>query len=55
MANVDAERPPCFKAFWLPFGAPGDDPPCIRQRPLAIAGDRHGFPLRVFAPQAFTF
>ena len=31
---------PCFQAFRLPFGAPGDGPPCIRQRPLAITGER---------------
>ena len=35
----------------LPFGAPGDFPPCIRHRPFGIAGDRHGLPLLVFAPQ----
>src|SRR5262249_13832929 len=40
---------PCFKAFWLPFGAPGDGPPCIRQRPFFIAGDWHGLPRRVRA------
>src|SRR6266567_3987920 len=40
---------PCFSAFLLPFGAPGDFPPCIRQRPFGIAGDRHGLPLRVRA------
>ena len=39
------------EAFLLPFGAPGDAPPCIRQRPFAIAGDWHGVPLRVRAPQ----
>ena len=33
------------------FGALGDGPPCIRQRPLGIAGDWHGFPHRVRAPQ----
>ena len=27
-------------------------PPCIRQRPLAIAGPRHGCPARVRAPQS---
>jgi hypothetical protein len=42
---------PCFRAFSFPFGAPGDGPPCIRQRPFGIAGDWHGLPLRVFAPQ----
>src|ERR1700738_3727404 len=34
----------------LPFGAPGDIPPCIRQRPFGIAADRHGLPLLVRAP-----
>ena len=42
---------PCFSAFLFPFGAPGDGPPCIRQRPFGIAGDWHELPLRVFAPQ----
>ena len=32
------------------LGAPVDGPPCILQRPLAIAGDRQGLPLRVLAP-----
>jgi hypothetical protein len=40
-------RRPCLSAFLLPFGAPGDRPPCIRQRPLGIAGDWHGLLLRV--------
>ena len=26
-------------------------PPCIRHRPLVIAGDWHGVPVRVCAPQ----
>ena len=34
----------------MPFGAPGDGPPCILQRPFGIAGDWHGLPLRVLAP-----
>jgi hypothetical protein len=34
----------------LPFGAPGDIPPCIRQRPFGMLGDRHSFPLLVRAP-----
>jgi hypothetical protein len=38
-------------AFRLPFGAPGEGPPCIRQRPFGIAGDRHWLPRRVRAPQ----
>jgi hypothetical protein len=25
---------PCLKAFLFPLGAPGDIPPCIRQRPF---------------------
>jgi hypothetical protein len=50
-ASVAADLPPCFHALRLPSGAPGDGPPCIRQRPLGIAGDWHGSPLRVRAPQ----
>ena len=46
-----ADLAPCFQAFRLPLGAPGEGPPCIRQRPLGIAGDLHGVPLRVRAPQ----
>ena len=43
---------PClYMPLRLPFGAPGDAPPCIRQRPFGIAGARHGAALRVFAPQ----
>jgi hypothetical protein len=38
-----------LRAFLFPFGAPGDGPPCIRQRPFGIAGDRHGLPRRVRA------
>ena len=38
---------PCFRAFLLPLGAPGDLPPCIRHLPLVIAGARHGVPIRV--------
>jgi hypothetical protein len=34
----------------LPFGAPGDFPPCILHRPFVIAGDWHLLPLRVRAP-----
>src|SRR4029453_14631784 len=41
---------PCLRAFLFPLGAPGDIPPCIRQRPFAIAGDRHRLPLLVRAP-----
>lgn len=32
---------------------PVDNPPCNRQRPLAIALHRHGVPRRVLAPQSF--
>src|SRR5208282_24075 len=38
-------------AWLLPIGAPGALPPCIRQRPFAIAGDWHGVPARVRARQ----
>jgi len=43
---------PCLRAFWLPLGAPlPSAPPCMRHRLLPFtAGDRHGLPLRVFAP-----
>jgi hypothetical protein len=57
-AEISRRRPiasavqrPCLNAFRLPFGAPGEGPPCIRHLPFAIAGDRQGFPLRVLAPQ----
>jgi hypothetical protein len=39
MATASALYHPCFSAFLFPFGAPGDGPPCIRQRPFGIAGD----------------
>jgi hypothetical protein len=44
---------PCFSAFLLAGGAPEPAaPPCIRQRFFPrTAGDIHGFPDRVFAPQ----
>ncbi|MBB3777235.1 hypothetical protein FHS52_003232 [Erythromicrobium ramosum] len=40
-------------AFWLPMGAPDPlAPPCIRHRSFSrTAGERHGVPDRVFAPQ----
>ena len=40
-------------ALRLPFGAPlPSAPPCIRHRRFPLtAGDWHGFPRRVFAPQ----
>jgi len=41
-------------AFRLPKGAPGDGPPRILYLAFAIAGDGHGFPLRVRAPQRFV-
>jgi hypothetical protein len=50
-AIASAVYHPCLRAFLFPFGAPGDGPPCIRQRPFGIAGDWHGLSLRVFAPQ----
>ena len=31
-----------------------EGPPCIRHLPFAIAGDRHGFPVLVLAPQRFA-
>ena len=40
-----------MRALALPIGAPGDPPPCIRQRAFGIAGDRQGVPARVLAPQ----
>ena len=46
-----AVQRPCLRAVVLPIGAPGDVPPCIRQRPFSIAGDRHDVPFRVLAPQ----
>lgn len=52
IAIASAVYRPCFKAFLFPFGAPGDGPPCIRQRPFFIAGDRQAFPLLVFAHSA---
>jgi hypothetical protein len=33
---------PCLKAFLLPFGAPVDSPPCIRQRSFFMAGNWQG-------------
>jgi hypothetical protein len=40
-----------WRAFLLPFGAPGDGPPRIRPRPFGIAGARHEVPPRVRPPQ----
>ena len=45
---------PCIQAFRLPFGAPVEEPPCMRQRPLGMAGDLHAFSVLVRAPQAIT-
>ena len=44
---------PCFSAFLLLSGAPEPGaPPCIRHRLFPLtAGDLHGFPERVLAPQ----
>jgi hypothetical protein len=43
---------PCRKLpFAEPFGAPGELPPCIRHLPFGIAGERHGLPVLVLAPQ----
>src|SRR5690625_5379649 len=41
---------PCFLAFLFFLGGPVDLPPCIRQRPFAIAPFLHGVPALVFAP-----
>lgn len=48
LANI-----PCFRAFWLPRGAPDRlAPPCMRQRALpCIAGALQIVPLRVRTPQ----
>ena len=50
LAIASAVYSPCLRAFLLPFGAPGDFPPCIRQRPFGIAGDLHRLPPLVRAP-----
>jgi len=36
-----------LRAFRLPFGAPGEGPPCIPHLPFAIAGDWQDFPFLV--------
>mgnify|MGYP003111106759 FL=1 len=41
---------PCFQAYLFPFGAPGLDPPCIRQRPFFIGRLLQRPPARVLAP-----
>ena len=50
-ATAPALYRPCLRALALPIGAPGEAPPCIRQRPFAIAGDWHGVSARVRAWQ----
>ena len=37
-AMASAVWRPCLRALALPFGAPGDVPPCIRQRPFRHRG-----------------
>jgi hypothetical protein len=49
LAIASAVPRPGLKVFLLPFGAPGDNPPCMRHRPFGIAGDRHRLPLLVRA------
>src|SRR5690625_4768875 len=44
---------PCVLALLFFLGGPVELPPCIRQRPLAIAYALHGFPVRVLAPHLF--
>jgi hypothetical protein len=39
-----------LETLLLPFGGPGDIPPCIRQRPFGVAGDWQQLPRLVFAP-----
>ena len=50
-ATASAVWRPCLRALELPIGAPVDLPPCILQRPFAIAGDWHLIPFLVLAPQ----
>ncbi len=40
---------PCSSAFLFPFGAPGELPPCILQRPFGMAGPWQGRPPRAAA------
>src|SRR3954452_1396747 len=50
-ASASAVRRPCLSAFRLPRGGPARAP-CILHRRLPLtAGDRHGLPPRVRAPQ----
>lgn len=48
---ADRDQYPCFQALLLPFGAPGDFPPCRRHLPFGIAGDWQAMPERVRAKQ----
>ena len=56
-AIISAERPPWIvRAFLIrsipsAVRGPVDFPPCIRHLPFGIAGDRHGLPILVRAPQ----
>jgi hypothetical protein len=55
MQKARRQPPQTFtSAFLLPFGAPGDIPPCIRQRPFGIAADRQPLPLLVRALNVFA-
>src|SRR5690625_2131539 len=44
---------PCFILFLFFLVGPVDLPPCIRQRPFAIAPFLHGVPALVLAPHNF--
>src|SRR5690625_5750396 len=47
-------KSPCVNALSFFFGAPVDLPPCILQRPFAIAQFLQGFPVRFdLAPHLF--
>ena len=50
-ATESDDHRPSLSAFLLPLGAPGDLPPCMRHLPFGIAGDWHGLPFLVRAPQ----
>lgn len=51
-SSASAERLPCLQAWLLPFAAPLLVPPCILHRFLPLtAGERHGWPALVLAPQ----
>ena len=51
LAMAAAVYRPCFRAFRLPFGAPGLAPPCMRHLPFGMAGDWQDIPERVRAQQ----